>query len=112
MRKALPILALLLLAPALSGCTTVQEALARAASVMAKVRTTLVEVRGGISEGCRALGIAEQQPASQACAQKVSRLRAGVAAICQNQDKLTDNVVGNYYSSVKNAVKQAQAACQ
>lgn len=109
-----PILALLVVLPLLGGCVSVQDALARAMTFMGQVRTTLVEVREGIRAGCNAIGIAEQEAATvnPACQQKVSKLKASVTAICQNQALLTDDVVGNYFSSVANAVKQAQAACK
>lgn len=110
----MPVLALMLILPLLGGCTTVQDALAKAVSIMTTVRTTLTEVRAGISTGCSALGLAESEAAavSATCGAKVSRLKAGVIAICQNQALLTDDVVGNYFSTVANAVKQAQAACK
>lgn len=113
MRKVIPLIALLFLAPTLGGCNTVAEALARAAQIMSQVRTSLAEVREGIAVGCSALGIAEAEAAakSEACGVKVTRLKAGVLAICQNRALLTDEVVGNYFSSVANAVKQAQKAC-
>lgn len=110
-----PVLAFVIIAPLLlGGCTSVQDALAKAVSIMTTVRTTLTEVRAGISTGCSALGLAESEAAavSATCGAKVSRLKAGVIAICQNQALLTDDVVGNYFSTVANAVKQAQAACK
>jgi len=114
MRKIITVVAVLMLAPMLGGCNTLQEALAKAVSVMTTVKTTLSEVRAGISTGCSALGLAEQEAAtvSATCGAKVSKLKAGVIAICQNQALLTDDVVGNYFSSVANAVKQSQAACK
>jgi len=113
MRKIIPIVAVLMLAPVLGGCNSIAEALARAAQIMAQVRTSLAEVREGIAVGCNALGIAEAEAAtkSEACVAKVSKLKAGVIAICQNRALLTDDVVGNYFSTVANAVKQAQKAC-
>ena len=113
MRKIIPIVAVLMLAPALGGCNSIAEALARAVQIMSQVRSSLAEVREGIAVGCNALGIAEVEAAakSEACVVKVSKLKAGVIAICQNRALLTDEVVGNYFSTVANAVKQAQKAC-
>lgn len=113
MRKVIAIVAILLLAPALGGCNTIAEGFARAVQIMTQVRTSLSEIREGIAVGCNALGIAEAEAAakSAACVAQVSKLKAGVIAICQNRALLTDDVVGNYFSSVANAVKQAQKAC-
>lgn len=109
-----PLLVLVVIAPLLGGCNTLQEALAKAVAVMTTVKSTLTEVRAGISAGCSALGIAEQEAASisASCGAKVSKLKAGVTAICQNQALLTDDVVGNYFSTIANAVKQAQSTCK
>ncbi|HWV44146.1 hypothetical protein [Pseudorhodoplanes sp.] len=110
-----PVLAFVIIAPMLlGGCTTIQDGLAKAMAFIGQVRTTLVEVREGIRVGCNAIGLAEQEAATvnATCVQKVSKLRAGVEAICKNQALLTDDVVGNYFSTVANAVKQAQVSCK
>jgi hypothetical protein len=110
-----PVLAFVIIAPLLlGGCTSIQDGLAKAMAFMGQVRSTLVEVREGIRVGCNAIGLAEQEAATvnATCQTKVSKLRAGVEAICRNQSLLTDDVVGNYFSTVANAVKQAQASCK
>lgn len=78
-----------------------------------ELRKSLLETRNVIARGCNAIGYAEQEAytRSQTCGTKVSKLRAGVEAICMNQSLLTDDIVGNYAVSVARAVKSANAAC-
>ncbi|MDQ3014186.1 MAG: hypothetical protein M3X11_26205 [Acidobacteriota bacterium] len=103
----IPALALALLA---GGCTqTVNELVTRSIVALTYTTNKLSQAKAYIDTGCGAL-YARELSATPNCAVKLSKLRAGVDAICRNSAYLTDDKIGNYSASVVNAVKKSQAA--
>ncbi len=103
----IPALALALLA---GGCTqTVNELVTRAVVALSYTTDKLSQAKAYIDTGCGALYSRELNAAPN-CAVKISKLRAGVDAICRNSAYLTDDKIGNYSASVINAMKKSQAA--
>lgn len=116
MRKLFVVPAVLALALTVGGCNsqTFKDFLARAVAVISVVKTSLQEARETIRTGCSALNIREAEAAQvgEQCRRTVVGIKAGVVAVCQNVDLLTDNEVGNYVKSIGAAVKSAQQACK
>ena len=116
MRKMFVIPAVVVLGLSVGGCNsqTFKDYLARGLALINVVKTSLQEARETIRTGCSALNIREAEAAAQgdACRRTVVGIKAGVVAVCQNVDLLTDNEVGNYVKSIGSAVKSAQQACQ
>lgn len=105
------IAAVLAIGPVAGGCT-VEGALADAARFMMQIKSSLAEASETIRVGCNTIGIVEQEAAvvSPVCGQKVSRVRAGIEAICRDRALLTDDVIGNYVKAIGAAVKNAKDA--
>lgn len=116
MRKAFMIPAVLVLALAAGGCNsqTAKDWLARVVAAVNLVKSSLQEARETIRVGCSALNIreVEAEQIGEQCRRTVVGIKAGVVAVCQNVDLLTDNEVGNYVKSIGTAVKSAQQACK
>lgn len=102
MKKLILIAALAL---PLGGCN-VQTVVNWLAEAQYYITAGLSGARQVIESGCSILVKEGATPQQEVC---ISKLRAGVRAVCVNTSKLTDDVAGNYIGAVRNAVKNAQS---
>lgn len=112
MRKSIAIPLVVVASIGLGGCSIQLEALyAQALAVVGVVKASLTPARTFIEAGCSYVYREEVRvDGDHACQQKVSKIRRGIEAVCKNTALLTDDVVGNYVATIRNAVKNAETS--